>query len=442
MDKAMEVVKKNLVSIICGVVAIIAILAVFWPISGMFEDLQQRATSRAGVYNQLRDLSNKERYLPKVSLREDVQPARLEQFPTERVIERGTKVTEQLEAEAKAIFEAAVRLNRGDKKPLVADVLPRPRNNNVILTFQREYLREMDYNNPDPARRAQSMPMREMQAGLRPTDAEIKSESARIERAIISNELQHDTRGKPINEPQVKAKIAAELAEVGPRLRSDVAKRSKVFLDDGSFEVVERIRTNANRPSAPPDLFWAQMSYWLQLDLARAIAEANAGAKDVTESTVKHIVNIDLPETFAQPQATNTAAAAGQDGGYGGDDMPTPAADPSQPIAPNFAISPTGRYSNPLYDVIHFRMSLVVDAERVPMVLQALSRNRFITAYETSISAVDSAEAQSNGYIYGARPVVRLDMQCEALFMRAWTTGFMPPQVKMALGIVDQPVAE
>jgi hypothetical protein len=127
----------------------------------------------------------------------------------------------------------------------------------------------------------------------------------------------------------------------------------------------------------------------------------------------------------------------------GGDDQEATAApaptDPSQPLQFNYALSPTGRSSNPLYDVLTFKLSVIVDADRIPILLQALSRNRFITVCDMNVTAVDSGAEQVAGYIYGNRPVVQLDMQCEALFLREWTKQYMPPLVKTMLGIVDEP---
>jgi len=36
----MEIVKKNILSVICGVIALIALIALFWPIGGMYSDDQ------------------------------------------------------------------------------------------------------------------------------------------------------------------------------------------------------------------------------------------------------------------------------------------------------------------------------------------------------------------------------------------------------------------
>src|SRR5687767_10539103 len=99
MEQVMGVVKKNLVSIICAVVVVITIAATFWPISGMFEDLQAKAQGRAGVYSQLRDLSTKERTEPVVSLKEGATGKKLEVFPTQAVIDQGEKVKTAIAAE-------------------------------------------------------------------------------------------------------------------------------------------------------------------------------------------------------------------------------------------------------------------------------------------------------------------------------------------------------
>ena len=70
-----------------------------------------------------------------------------------------------------------------------------------------------------------------------------------------------------------------------------------------------------------------------------------------------------------------------------------------------------------------------------------LSKNRFMTCFETQVRALDSGAAQAEGYIYGDRPVVQLDMRCEAVFMRGWTLQYMPIGIKRVYGITDPPPA-
>jgi hypothetical protein len=101
--------------------------------------------------------------------------------------------------------------------------------------------------------------------------------------------------------------------------------------------------------------------------------------------------------------------------------------------------SPTGRVSNGLYDVVHFDVIMDVDAEMVPMVMSELSRERFITVRRIdNLMAVDSALEQVQGYFYGNRPVVRLTLACEALFLREWTKPLMPTGVKRILAGVQE----
>jgi hypothetical protein len=450
MENVMGVVKKNLVSIICGVIVIIAVAATFWPISGMFEGLQAKAQGRAGAYSQLRDLVTKERRLPVVSLKEGATGEPLTVFPTPAVIERGEKVKADIAAEAKAMFAEAVKLNQGDKKPLVPEALPEPprgsRYNTVINNFQRAYSAEMDYTNPDPAVRNKSMPARELRKmGVVPTAEQIKAEQDRVTKIIQQTETQWDATNKPLNAPAVAKKVAEVTAAVPNAMRAAVSKESMIYLDPGALTVMEQLQPASRPQPAPPHLFWGQMTYWLQQDVLRAIAEANADASDVSASAVKRIVKLTMPEAitpqvphgFTAPRAAAPTGGENLDGG-GGEVASAVPTDPSQPIPPNYTISPTGRYSNALYDVIHFKLTLVVDAARVPLVIQALSKNRFMTVYNTNLTAVDAAAHADAGYYYGPSPVVQIEMDCEALYLRDWTKQYMPRQVRTALGIVDE----
>ena len=70
-----------------------------------------------------------------------------------------------------------------------------------------------------------------------------------------------------------------------------------------------------------------------------------------------------------------------------------------------------------------------------------LGQNRLIDVYNIDVSTVDTAERAAAGFMYGANPVVQLNLQCEALFMREWTVPLMPQTVKQELGI-EAPAAD
>jgi hypothetical protein len=283
--------------------------------------------------------------------------------------------------------------------------------------------------------------MRELRGkmGIVPTPEAIKAEQDRRAKIIKVNDLQVDEKGRPRNEAQVNKKITEVTALVPSEMQRAVAESCNVYLDPGALTVIERM-VPTGRPPTPPDVFSAQMNYWLQQDVLRAIAEANEGAPDVTRSAVKRIMKVGLP---TQQQIFTMARTAAPGQGQPSPDDPsaqqTPVpSDPTQPIPPNYALSPTGRYSNALYDVIQFKLSLVVDAARVPQVLAVLSRNRFITVYNSNVTVVNAVDHQAAGYIYGPQPVVQLDLDCEALFLREWTKQFMPPVVRRFLGVQDE----
>ena len=64
----MDIVKKNILSIACGVVAIAAIIAWFWPVGGMFATLQGDLDGRAKTYTDVETLRTAQRKLPSLVL--------------------------------------------------------------------------------------------------------------------------------------------------------------------------------------------------------------------------------------------------------------------------------------------------------------------------------------------------------------------------------------
>ncbi len=57
----MEIVKKNILSIICGVIALLAVVALFWPISGMYADAQTVLDGRKKAFTDIVSLKQSPR---------------------------------------------------------------------------------------------------------------------------------------------------------------------------------------------------------------------------------------------------------------------------------------------------------------------------------------------------------------------------------------------
>jgi hypothetical protein len=120
----MEIVKKNILSIVCGVVALIALIASVWPLGGYAQSLNEDLTKRTSVYSSLESLRSKQRHAPVVNT-EKAEPDPLTRFPNKDVIEQGEAVKKSFETESKKIREAAIGFNK--HALLVPASLPTPR---------------------------------------------------------------------------------------------------------------------------------------------------------------------------------------------------------------------------------------------------------------------------------------------------------------------------
>ena len=113
----------------------------------------------------------------------------------------------------------------------------------------------------------------------------------------------------------------------------------------------------------------------------------------------------------------------------------------------------TERFCDDKVDVLQFSFSVIVDSRRVNELLAALSRKNLYTILNVSLSRADvnidtrkfprfdsAAEvfspyddAKDDGLVYGTDPVVRLDVDVEALFLRDIYVDYMPEEVKDVL---------
>ena len=78
----MDIVKKNLVSIICGVIAIVAIVATFYPMNGEFDKLNKQLVERNTAYTTAEQILAKTRQMPVTDLVSSVEPPQAGSRPT------------------------------------------------------------------------------------------------------------------------------------------------------------------------------------------------------------------------------------------------------------------------------------------------------------------------------------------------------------------------
>jgi hypothetical protein len=417
----MDIVKKNLVSIICGVIALVALVAVFvWPLNGYYDTLHSKVTSRAGVFSKAEGLMNKSRNLPVLDLSHP-EPLKLTKFPSRDVIRVGEAAQQGVKTESERVYDFAWNLNLKGHGLNVPGSLPSP-SPVTAINFRRDIKAAYDRLRED------------LEAGVPPTPEERK-----LREDVIWKEMEKKriiVNDQVTNEEQILAEYNERARKLPEEMKQEMATKYKVYMSQALMQPSPMLPADGKSADVI-SIWWTQVEFWVWSDVAAAIREANAQARNVTEAPVKHLVNLTIHDDFFPSIANGGAMAAAPTAEGAAPAVAGALPDPTVAIPENPLqnTTPTKRLSNNLYDVVQFSMTVDVEADQVPMFLKTLATNRFITVTRFEMNPVDSQLKQILGYVYGNRPVVTLDIDCEALFMRQWTVKLMPEYIKRALGI-------
>lgn len=417
----MDIVKKNIVSIVFGVISLALLTAPFWLLSPAQEAISKDLDSRIAAAKKMDSLYTKKRQLPIVEENSERKP--LDQFPNAETIKAANDVQAQVQREASDLIKRATDLNR--QPLLMKDSLPVPRNEAAF--FFRDKYRALRIGN--------LIATEILHGGPPPTKADIDAEIRHVWETQYQPKIVTYADGKD-NKAQVDAEFKKDQYKIPMRLFRQRATEIKIYVDPDSFRYHSALSSASGAAPDAQTIWYAQLGIWIQQDLANAIASANADAKNVSDAVVKHLVRVNFDEN--SPYVMNNTAV-GSPGGASA--SPAEVGGPNQPLPKNPAISVTERVSNGMYDVVAFDVTLRVDATRVNTLLRALGENHFIYIREIKYSPVDVAQAMANQYFYGTGPVVELNLSCEMLFLRDWTLPLMPNDVKTRLGIADPSAA-
>ncbi len=429
----MDIVKKNIISILCGVVALIAIIALFWPTGSYEAELQTKLEQRKQASTRLDQLLHQPRVLPTVQPGDSAQVP-LDQFPSEKIIERGEAAQKEVKTEASTMLETALKINRHTL--LVEGSLPDPRSTDQFR-FSGEYRRRLNVplnatRDAAPPNYPNSIQQQVLAGGLPPTKEQIDAAAKALWERKYEPQRATYSNGQT-NDAELKAQYTQEVAKLPEQMKQQVAATHKMYIDADALDYSGALQTSAQtgQPPSALDIWIAQSGLWIEEDVARAIARTNADAKNILEATVKRLIKIQLPR--ADKDAASFYVHAGATtGGAPGASAPPPIVN-GDVFVPS--VSATGRVSNPLYDVVSFTVVIDVDAAKVTTVLEELMRDQFIYVRSMDITQVDSVAMQAMGYLYGQAPVAQLTLHCEAVFLRGWTVPLMPTLVRQQLGI-------
>jgi hypothetical protein len=199
-----------------------------------------------------------------------------------------------------------------------------------------------------------------------------------------------------------------------------------------------------------PEAVWeGQMGLWIQQDIIQAIAIANRvddPESNVTTAPVKRLIKVRIVpgyvgiDTRGGLDPTTMAAGARALVYTRSDDSDQPQSEApvgTEKLLEDFSTSPTGRISNPLYDVRHVILSVVVDSEKLSVLFDCLQQINLMSILKIDLKNVDEYAALREGYFYGVGDVVQADILIETVWLRDWTTQYMPNRVAEHLGIVQ-----
>jgi len=441
----MEIVKKNLISIICGVIALAAAVTAFFPLGGFWTDLHDRAQARTGAFSEAKGLATKDRALPVVTPDGEAQKLLLSGqpvFPNNNIIEAAKAQLGVVKENSDRFLAQAVQAS--ERKPLVDNVLPGTSANPAAETeFRRRYNAAMDTTAANLARTPSSENLgRILHASAPPTADDVNRESAVVRKDVEDSMLQKGSNGQILNQPAVDLEIQARTATLFDDLKRKSAEKGMVYVnpDGSSFTIDPNFMPSAAATlTGPSAVFWAQVNYWVQEEFCRAVFDVNSHAmaadgtpaKNVLDAPIKHILSVRVTPGFSGVTLQNQQQA---------DPGALPAAgipfDRAEALTKDRLISMTGRKSGGIIDVVLYDVEMAVEVERLPYVLERIGQNRYLSiALVRNITPIDSSIQKSQGYLYGDKPCVRVSMQMEQVFMREWMLKYMPAQIMKLLNV-------
>ena len=404
-------------------------------------------------------------------------------LPTEPVLKVLRTIYDGRNKQLSGVEKMMFDRNRGNHEVLVGNLFPDdPPRDTMRLDFRDRYkraLKEMLY----PYEKDPTGPR--LNAGMPPSQDQVDYELGKIsadysQRDTFSLTGENLSRGEALSQLQKmqKDRVKQMLIEAAQDInlyavteRSSDEQMGVEFPSGFPFQVGPWSLSQEKPQMA--DLWEGQMSLWIQQDIARAIAHANQvwdPDSNVLNAPVKRLLGVEVivdylgltekagtksvslfggggkgnmgmseQEMYQMDMAKWQAPAPDIDGiqsrGRGKDQPKEPAIDVTRQMPVEYDISPSGRRSNPLYDVRLARVGLIADARKLADLFNALHQHNLMTVLHLRVTDVDEYEHLRQGFVYGSTDVVRLDMVIETLWLRKWTEPLMPKEVREMLGI-------
>lgn len=450
-------VKANLLIVISGVL-ILVLPAVGWFFSSSWNASVKGQVE--GEFNKVkRDLSSKSSVtysLPAVLEGEEgLSETRAPNSAVTRFYERQR---EERERQVELVVERGEAFNKSDHvqrlrrfMPEIDDLLPEPENPRDLNRLGRRLGELVAGTNEEPSIYVRVL--RSLNAGDAPDPALLAQRLDQYKQQQEQTLAASSPDGRL--SPEQSEQIAAELVN---RRLGEYASRAESLTFYAALRAIQSETPPpgySHVPATPPSLASINMGRvftwvwdsWVITDVLRGVERANTDASGVTlsvpDAPVKHVELIRVNdaglaslEASAVPDDVFGSSGGRQDTrgrntrGRGSDD--------DIPADPGAAVSFTGRtggVAGSPYDIRTVTLTVVADPQRLPALIDALGKTNYMTVIDVDMHEIDVWDAVQRGYYYGDDHVVRATLTIESVWLRTWTSEFMPDVVKQQLGV-------
>ena len=406
----MQFIKNNWISLVSGLVALLAIAATVYGVTRTA--VVDEMNKRLGIAREIDGLKSSARNQECI----DAEMARGRQFETQYT----------------ATLDAAAEINR--RTPIIEGVFPRPAAAAAAYRFQEVYKDKL-YQLPAA-----------LMAGGPPSPQELEEEKERLEeearRRFEEGGTEEPGGGVPPDSDMARtvrpgAEPIITIAEKDAREQAAIRKARAIHIyaeadpERSCFHISPIFM--AEQAPQPIDMWFAQVGLWIQEDIVEAIrvlndaAAAKLAPQDVYVGNmpIKRIVGIRVYGYIAQGGGLirfpafaggSTGKGTGTLTGVGPGALPEP--------RPSF----TGRKGDDQFDVVRFGLVVVADQRELLKLVDQMTRTNFYQLVSLTYEAIQPDDTD-NEYLYGGGALVRATLSFEGYMARKVYKAMMPEEV-------------
>lgn len=426
----MAFIKSYLIPLVCGLISLVFIAVAVLGL--MSEAVEEKATQRVQIASALNGLTRDTRN------QNDIEVAQAEATAIESAFERAIKIKQDVNRRdvlmegtfpsvsntattayeyanqyVLALRELQRRLNGGP--PPDDDDIEEAENDIDILEKDREAEQGDDPLLPESA-----------DSGPRPgmgdpgRDDDMRDDDMRDDPAPRRSDRDDDEERDPTFDPEYRAALTRAL-------------QIFMYVDRRALHIVPII----DRPTPPAveELWYAQMTLWVQQDIVEAIAQINDKAAEAIGPSAS-VLNLPI-KRIEQMRVAGYVDTTGKMIEFPDRNAPR-ASDRGR--AQNAPPSFTARMSDQMYDVVRFNVVIWVDQRRVNQVIDAISTINLYQCIGARFTAAEKALDRDELYLFGSDPVVRLELEFEGYFTKSIFTKWIPKGVADTIaGVLPDP---